>query len=380
MIIAMIYPELRDEAWLRKRYIEDRMTRQQIASELGCGDTTVLTYLKRHGITRRPGGTPRVFTQLDDVAWLRDQYESQGKTMKQIAAEVGCTEPLVRQALHKHAIEVRSGRAAQIRDAATHKISDVAWLRQRYIADQASATEIAAEIGVSPVTIKNALVRHEIPVRSLAETMRIRSERTMDNPLAARRLRDADWLREMYVERELATTKIAELLGCGFRAVNHALERAGIPRRSLTEATRLSVRMSEEATSRLDDRDWLHHAYVVQLRPAKHIASELGVSDGTVQNALQRHGIELRSVEQARQVYHRAAINGYDAAQQKHFLTVAKDAGEVGKAYTQVVALLGRLDKVPYTGRENSRLEREAMDGLYRAQDALSARLLRGSE
>lgn len=51
------YSELRDQEWLREQYVEKKKTQSEIASELGCNQTTVGDWLRRHGIeTRGPGG------------------------------------------------------------------------------------------------------------------------------------------------------------------------------------------------------------------------------------------------------------------------------------------------------------------------------------
>jgi hypothetical protein len=47
------------------------------------------------------------FSQLLDEAWLRDQYETQGKTCPQIATEVGCTPAMVAYRANQHGIKLR---------------------------------------------------------------------------------------------------------------------------------------------------------------------------------------------------------------------------------------------------------------------------------
>ena len=47
------------------------------------------------------------FPQLLDADWLRDQYETQGKTCPQIASELGCTSHLVAYRANQHGIKLR---------------------------------------------------------------------------------------------------------------------------------------------------------------------------------------------------------------------------------------------------------------------------------
>jgi transposase-like protein len=44
-------------------------------------------------------------------------------------------------------------------------VGDAAWLRGRYLTDQAPVSAIAAEAGVNPATVYAALRRHDIPLR-----------------------------------------------------------------------------------------------------------------------------------------------------------------------------------------------------------------------
>lgn len=62
---------------------------------------------------------------------------------------------------------------------------------------------------------------------------------------------------------------------------------------------------------------------------------------------------------------------GRSAEGQRALLRLANDAGAVGKVYTTVIRHLQALDRLPYTGKERGRLEREAIAGLHKAEDAL---------
>lgn len=260
------------------------------------------------------------------------------------------------------------------------ELDDEAWLRSRYVDELMSVREIAELAGCGSRAVRTALTRASIRTRSRSEANRALNERSQTNDPASRRLHDADWLRTMYVDRGLSTVAIARVLERHPSVVTRALRRAEVPVLSTLQARRRRAGMSEQAASSLDDASWLREAYVDQRRSTGDIALELGVADRTVGDALRRHGIPVRSMRSAMRVHSRAAANGYDVQRNKRLVSLAKDAGEVGRAYTQVVALLGRLGRVPYTGREAGRLEREAMDGLYRAQDALAQRLLLGTD
>jgi len=100
-------PKYRDEAWLREQYIEEERSIRDIADECGCSCATVSDWLRRHGIETRNGGDKPI-TQLRDEAWLREQYVKQERTSRDIADECGCSKSTVLRWLKKHGVEARS--------------------------------------------------------------------------------------------------------------------------------------------------------------------------------------------------------------------------------------------------------------------------------
>lgn len=246
------------------------------------------------------------------------------------------------------------------------QLADRAWLSERYEAQRQTPKQIAGEINCSQVSVLNALRRHGIQVRGSYQRGRV--------------VCDEGRLRALYLDSSLSTSKIANILGCSRTAVLRALHHYGIPIRSLTESSHARWKVSEDSARKINDEQWLREVYVNQRRPVNSIAKELGMAHGSVWTALNRFGITRRNRSKAAQARAAAARDGYELKRRRRLATIAKDSGEVGKAYTQVRQLLGRLDRVPYTTRENSRLEGEAMDGLYKAEAALAQRLLTRSE
>lgn len=256
------------------------------------------------------------------------------------------------------------------------ELDDERWLREHYVDERMSAGEVARLLGCTKTPVLQALRRSGVQARSSQEAARTRVGMSRD---VASRLDDERWLRVMYLDLGRSTRQIAETLGCDYHNVMRAIDRAGIETRDSAAATRRHFGVSDETARRLDDADWMREAYVGQMRPVVNIAAELGVSFSAVKGSLDRHGIDRRGNRDARRAHNRATVNGYDAQRRRRLLTLAKDAGAVGRAYTQVIKLLGDLDRVPYSGREAQRFEREAMDGLHRAEQALIQRLMLGS-
>ena len=102
---------LRNADWLREQYVEKGMSSYEIADELGVSDVTVSDWMNRHGIELRP-----VFERMSkgeirplrDQEWLRERYVEQGRSTVEIAEELGVSIHPVRDYLNEYDIEIRS--------------------------------------------------------------------------------------------------------------------------------------------------------------------------------------------------------------------------------------------------------------------------------
>ncbi|SFC24126.1 hypothetical protein SAMN05444422_10621 [Halobiforma haloterrestris] len=94
----------RDEGRLRELYVEQEMTMTEVGDELGCSHKTIENWLKKHGIPKRPKGTP----ELKDPDWLRQKYHTEGLTLCEIADELELADhtPVLR-GMQNHGIERR---------------------------------------------------------------------------------------------------------------------------------------------------------------------------------------------------------------------------------------------------------------------------------
>ena len=121
-----------------------------------------------------------------DEEWLREQYVGQRRTTTDIAGGLGCGAKTVQRWLKKHGIETRKG-GPQCPD---ERLKDADWLREQYVERERTIYDIADGLGCGAKTVQRWLKRHGI------ETRRGVSHRLDE------RVKDADWLREQYVERE----------------------------------------------------------------------------------------------------------------------------------------------------------------------------------
>jgi len=112
---------------------------------------------------------------------------------------------------------------------------------------------------------------------------------------AADFLLDKSWLERYYPA--LSTRQIGALVGCGKKAVVSALKRHNIPinyrprdiKKSNLDKFVRSV--SIEAIGKLNNKDWLYDAYIIQNKSRTELASELGVSSKCVGDWLRKFAI-----------------------------------------------------------------------------------------
>lgn len=101
-----MHPELADKQWLERQYIENGLSKEIIGRNIGASPSCVAKWMKRHGIpTRNPLGRKKYRLQtfypiLQDPTWVKSQLDA-GKTVWQIAADLGCSRLTVYRAIQE---------------------------------------------------------------------------------------------------------------------------------------------------------------------------------------------------------------------------------------------------------------------------------------
>lgn len=101
------------------------------------------------------------------AAELRELYVTQGKTMTEIAAQFGVGESSVRRELHKQGIVSRPRGPKGSKESA-HLTLTADTLRELYVECQRSIPQIAELYGCANETIRQRLLKHDIPIRSFS--------------------------------------------------------------------------------------------------------------------------------------------------------------------------------------------------------------------
>ncbi len=160
------------------------------------------------GLTKRPGSfTPHLPTQtLQDLTGRAPELYRQGWTLTQIAAELGTSAQSVRLALHRARVPVRTGGGARPDDGPARVLIDELYADQQ-IVQVLSAHQVRMP---GPLSWRPAGPRESYAPLPLA----------------------ANLLRALYVEVGLPMHEIAMLCGVGIGAVRAGLLKCGIALRS----------------------------------------------------------------------------------------------------------------------------------------------------
>jgi len=143
----------------------------EIADTIGCSTTTVQAILRTHGWTappRRPRGPNRVQPPQPDSAQLRRLYLEQKLSVNTIADQLGLPPHRIRTALQAAGVPVHKPgwTGGQPPPPITRD-----QLQQLYVEQRLSTRQVADELGCGPTRVLAALRRHHIPIRTERPTV-----------------------------------------------------------------------------------------------------------------------------------------------------------------------------------------------------------------
>ena len=156
-------PELLNKEWVYQKYCIEGMTQKEISNLLGCDQLKIRSAMERFGIKCRPKIR---HPELHDEKWLYEKYVVDGLNASEIANLLGCTDSAVRSAMQRHDIKIRAWS-----DKRPHQLNNYTWLKQKYIDEQQSATQIAVLLDCNPTAVTMALDRNDVKRRTFLESI-----------------------------------------------------------------------------------------------------------------------------------------------------------------------------------------------------------------
>jgi len=150
----------KNESELRRRYVEDSQTLNDIAEDFDCHIQTIANWLERYGIERRSRGS-YTSDKLRDEDWMREAYIKNSLSQGEIANQLDCAQRTVGQWLERHDIPTNGPGDWQVNE----ECADEDLMKEYYVSKEMGQYEIADEIGVDPSTVNRWLHRHNIETR-----------------------------------------------------------------------------------------------------------------------------------------------------------------------------------------------------------------------
>jgi 5-methylcytosine-specific restriction endonuclease McrA len=151
-----------DEERLRELYVEQDMSSREVAEELECSKTVILTWLDEFGIEKDTPKRDMTPAELEDEDALRRLCVERELTTREIASKIDCSQRTVTRWINEHGIEERPWFVGELRDEAQ--------LYEMYVGKELGITEIADSLGCAQSTVLNWLRRHGIETRPVAPT------------------------------------------------------------------------------------------------------------------------------------------------------------------------------------------------------------------
>lgn len=177
--------QLRDKGWLRQKYIDEKLNSYEIAELAETNQHSVMCALKEYGIETRNTSEAKTlsieknpiqskYQELNDRDWLYQKYIEEKLSSPKIGRIIGCDDGLVRMALLKYEIPIRSNEEAheyfEYKSHLYERLNDRDWLQEQYVAKGLSINEIADIVGVQTSnSVRQSLIRYDIPVRSISD-------------------------------------------------------------------------------------------------------------------------------------------------------------------------------------------------------------------
>lgn len=187
--------------------------------------------------------------KLLNKEWLKDQYETQQKSLRTIAYELGVTTPIVLKYVKRYGFMLRTAGESKSLTAkvkgpksrnptAQVDLSNKDWLYQKYVIEGLSTRDIVNLIGLkNRRTVKRAIIAHGIPIRDLKEARQNRTDKGPEfRNTVPSLLNDIEYLKDAYINKSKSLEEIKRDIGCSAKAIQRRLQNAGVTLRNCNEA------------------------------------------------------------------------------------------------------------------------------------------------
>lgn len=159
-------------------------------------------------------------------------------------------------------------------------------LYRMYVVEGKTSTEISEVYNCYPAAVIQYLAKVNIPRR--------RGGNTKGKPLPDRFKISREELVELYENKRLSSTAIAEMFGCQNTSILYKLRKYGIRIRHCNE-TKKGVTNGRKIPIDVDSIKWM---YVIENKSMAEIAKNIGIGAAVVKSRLEEHGVPIKPLSQ----------------------------------------------------------------------------------
>ena len=214
-----------NQDWLYEQYITLDRSSEEIASEYGCKPNTIQCWLCKFKIKKKTIKHKRTSKHVyETYEFLYDQYVDKGKTITEIAREVGVSADTITYHLKKYNLWVR-------KKSENYTKEDEDLMIKMYCDDKMSANQIAIQFKTSHRIIIDHLRSRGIQTRTMREAQFNYNKKDIPQELF-----DSDWLYNKHWIENVSCKAIGDMFNIDARVVRNCMHNLGIPTKTNSES------------------------------------------------------------------------------------------------------------------------------------------------
>ena len=213
--------------WLKTQYIDNKKTCEEIGKICGVSKTTILMWLYKFEIKKRPLKNKNIDYRYLDKDFLNEMHNVNKMTIREISKMCNVSDDTIIYHMRKNNI---SHWRSKIPVNLSNYIDEII---AKYINDKISANQLAIEYNTYHSTIIDILKRNNIPIRNVRESM---LNYLYDTDKIDRRFFDYEWLYDAHWNVGMSVKEIAMTLNIGEKSIRTQMHSHGIPTRNNSES------------------------------------------------------------------------------------------------------------------------------------------------
>lgn len=152
------YNPCSDKEWLKKKFVDEGLSRKEIAEKIGCSYNSVNTWIWKHGLRKKKSYTPERLEQL---------HLEERKSIQEIAEMFGVSDDTIIYQLAQNEIEYIPNINRKDRLAKYTK----QWVTENYLEQDISISQLALREGLNRKTLTSIIKSYGIDIKYFENTV-----------------------------------------------------------------------------------------------------------------------------------------------------------------------------------------------------------------